>query len=262
MRKIIVINQKGGVAKTSTAINLAAGLARNDKKVLLVDLDPQGNIGTSIIESSDMGTYDFLFENSIFEQCITKAGTNMDVMTANESLTKAEFQLLQRKNPTNLIKEKFAKVKGYDYLIIDCAPSLGILNLNAMLYADEAIIPASTDPLGIDALKKIMWTIESINDQYLHNLQVTKIVPTLFDKRNKICKETLSKMQNGYYSKITNPVRVCSKVKEAPNHKKSIYAYDNNSRGAQDYRQLTQQVLQDEAFMRMEEEQAVPVSAQ
>lgn len=258
MRKIAIINQKGGVGKTTTAVNLASGLSRNNKRVLLIDLDPQGNIATSIIENSDMGVYDFIFENAIFDQCVTHAGTNLDVMTAKENLTKAEFNMLQRKSPTTLIKEKFDKVKGYDYIIFDCAPSLGLLNQSALLYCEEAMIPVSTDPLGIDALQKMVVAIETINNSYMHNLQITKIIPTMFDKRNKICKETLSQMQNAFYTKITNPIRICSKTKEAPKFKKSIFSYDKTSRGAKDYKQLTLQVLQDEAFLVPQEEQVMP----
>ncbi|MBR9675734.1 ParA family protein [Candidatus Woesearchaeota archaeon] len=254
MRKIAIINQKGGVGKTTTAISLAAGLSRNNKKVLLIDLDPQGNIATSIIQNTQMGIYEYLFEGAQIEQCVTNAGKNFDVMTSNETLTKAEHALFQDKNPPTVIKKKLDSIKGYDYIIIDCAPSLGILNLNALLYSKEAIIPVSTDPLGLDALKKVSSIISSINENYFHDLAISKIVPTMYDKRNKICKESLSAMQNAYYTKITSPIRVCSKTKEAPKYKKSIYAYSNSSRGAADYWQLTQQVLQDEAHYAEQEE--------
>jgi chromosome partitioning protein len=254
MRKIAIINQKGGVGKTTTAVNLASGLSRNNKRVLLIDLDPQGNIATSIIENSDMGVYDFLFENAIFDQCIVHVGTNLDVMTSRENLTKAEFNMLQRKSPTTLLKEKFSKIKDYDYVIFDCAPSLGLLNQSALIYCEEAMIPVSSDPLGIDALGKMVVAIETINNSYMHDLQITKIIPTMYDQRNKICKEILGQMQNAFYTKITNPIRVCSKTKEAPQAKKSIFSYDKLSRGAADYKQLTSQVLQDEAFLNPQEE--------
>lgn len=249
MRKIAIINQKGGVAKTTTALNLASGLIRNDKKVLLIDLDPQGNVGTSILKDTENGVYEFLFKEEMLDNCITNVSTNFDVMSSRENLTRAEYNLFQKPNPIGILKNKFDQIKGYDYVIIDCAPSLGILNQNALLYCSEAFIPVSTDPLGLEAMRAMINAIDAINNSYEHDLQITKIIPTLYDKRNKICRETLTKMQNAYYTKVTNPIRICSKTKEAPKYKKSIFSYAKSSRGSEDYKQLTQQILQDESFM-------------
>jgi chromosome partitioning protein len=247
MRKICIINQKGGVGKTTTAVNLAAGLSRNGKKVLLIDLDAQGNIQTSMGATSHKSLYDFIIENATLGECISMLGKNLDILRSEETLTKAETLInkLPEGNFT-VLKEKFEKIKGYDYVILDCAPSLGIINQNAMLYADEAIVPVSTDYLGMDALTKIIEAINNINDYFDHNLSISRIVPTMYDSRIRSSKEVLEHMQNDYYELLTEPIRVNSKLKEAPKAMKSIFSYAPSSRGSKDYETLVRLVLSDE----------------
>ncbi len=236
MRKICIINQKGGVGKTTTALNLASGLSRQDKKVLLIDLDAQGNIASSMKTSSEKTLYNYLIENAELKECITPAGKNLDIIRSDETLTKAETIITkQQEKNVYVLREKFKEIKNYDYVIIDCAPSLGILNQNAMLYCEEAIIPASTDFLGLDGLKKMIAAINELNNYFDHNLKITSIIPTMYDSRNKTCRETLQEMQNLYYTKLTEPIRINSKLKEAPIAKKSIFSYAPKSRGAKDY---------------------------
>jgi chromosome partitioning protein len=248
MRKICIINQKGGVAKTTTAINLAAGLARAGRRVLLVDLDAQGNIESSIGSTSQKTLYDYLIENAELKECISRMGTNLDLLRSNETLTKAEIMIAQLPTDNALVlKERFSTINGYDYVIIDCAPSLGILNQNAMLYAQEAIIPVTTDYLGIDGMNKIMAAINEVNEHFDHDLKVTRIVPTLHDARIKSSVKALHYLQNEHYQLLADPVRVNSKLKEAPQAKKSIFSHAPSSRGAHDYASLVQVVLSDES---------------
>ena len=247
MRKICVINQKGGVGKTTTTINLAYGLAVSGKRVLMVDIDPQGNISTCIGGESYKDIYDLLIENADVQECIAHIAPNLDVIKSKETLTKAEFILMGEASRETVLRRKLAPVKGYDYVIVDCPPSLGLLNQNALLYSDEAIIPAATDILGFDALKKIIAAIHKLNDVFGHSIQITKVVPTMHDVRNKVCKETLSKMQNEYYNLVSDPIRMSSKFKEAPGKKKSIFEYDRSGKGSEDYGRLVKAVLRDES---------------
>jgi len=245
MRKIAVINQKGGVGKTTTAINLSAGLASMNKKVLLIDLDAQGNIGTYFKKYSERDIYNLLVDKNItYQDCITKLTDKLHLITSKETLEKAEVMITEEKaRETTLIRKlKELKYSDYDYIILDCPPSLGLLNQNALLFAEEAIIPVSTDFLGLDALEKMEKAIESINDHFGHTLKVSAIVPTMFDKRNKICKESLEYLNAKYSEIITTPVKMCSKLKEAPVSGKSIYAYARNSTSAKEYMDITNKI--------------------
>ncbi|MFT4326315.1 MAG: ParA family protein [Candidatus Woesearchaeota archaeon] len=247
MRKICVINQKGGVGKTTTAVNLGAGLAREGRKVLLIDLDPQGNVSTSLECFPKKDVFDLLFNNAKVEECVTSLGKNLDVIPSKETLTKAETLLQKMENKQFLLREKLQGIQGkYDYIVLDCPPSLGLLNQNAILYSNEAFIPVSTDYLSYDALNKIIEAINDLNMFYDHLCDVSKIIPTMFDKRNKLAKEILNLINSDHYGKVAEPIRVCSKVRESPKKKKSVFNHAPYSRGAKDYSTLVRHVMYDE----------------
>ncbi len=242
MRTICVINQKGGVGKTTTAVNLAAGLSRKDKKVLLIDLDPQGNVDVSLRVKAEYDLYDAMTGKIEIQQCIVNIAQNFDIISSKETLTKAEFYLAQQ-NKVDLLKGLLSKINGYDFIIIDCPPSLGILNQNVLSFCEEAFVPVSTDFLGLDALRKMEAVINSINVEYGHDIKITKVIPTLYDKRTKICKDTLVQIQTEYPELTSYPIRYNSKLKEAPMKGKSIFAYAKSSHGAVDYGKLVDDVL-------------------
>jgi chromosome partitioning protein len=247
LRKICVINQKGGVGKTTTAVNLAAGLSRENRSVLLIDLDPQGNVGTSLKTEIKKDVFDLLFNNADPFECIVKMGKNLDVIPSKETLTKAETLLQKMEDKHVLLRQILQKVEGkYDYIILDCPPSLGTLNQNAILYSDEAFIPVATDFLGYDALKKMIEAINDINSFYDHFCKVSKIIPTMFDKRNKLAKEVLNQMNSEHYGLVADPIRTCSKVRESPRSGKSVFRHAPKSRGAEDYSTLVRHVIYDE----------------
>ncbi len=246
MRKICIINQKGGVAKTTTAVSIAAGLARQDKRVLLVDLDPQGNVAHSLTSSKRLNLYDFLIDKCAYIDCTTSIGKNLDLIHSDESLTKIDVHFAKQANPSQIIKKKFSDIQDYDYIIFDCAPSLGILNQNALLFSDEAIIPVSTTYLSLTGLTYMLEAIKDLNQHFNHDLKISHIIPTLHDRRLKTNRNMLAKLQEDHGTTITNPVRVNSKLAEAPASGKSIFNYAPKSRGAEDYGKIVDIIIENE----------------
>jgi chromosome partitioning protein len=248
LRRICVINQKGGVGKTTTAISIAAGLSRHDRKVLVIDLDPQGNVALCLNAETEKDIYHVLSEDAELKECIKNLGKNLDIISSCETLAKTEMLLAGMKKKEYVLREKLKELNNsdYDYVIIDCPPSIGLLNRNALLYAQEAFIPVSTEHLGFDALAKMQKHIDEINEEFDHKIKITKVIPTLFDRRNKTCRIYLDKINNNFYDVVTNPVRINSKLKEAPAAGKSIFSYAPSSNGSKDYMEVVQAVLSEE----------------
>ncbi|MBT4541096.1 ParA family protein [Candidatus Woesearchaeota archaeon] len=257
MRKICIINQKGGVGKTTTTVNLGAGLSRKNRRVLLIDLDPQGHISTCFNDQSHKDMYDFLIENAHISECIKSLGTNFDMITSKESLTSAEVQIHQMDNKEGLLKRKLNEfndiIKKYDYILIDCPPSIGILAQNGILASTEAIIPTTCDYLGYSSTKTMIGFIEHLGEKYDHDISVTKIVPSMFDSRCQESNDILMHVMNDYYEKVADPIRNTSKIKEAPKCGQSIFKYAKTSSGAEDYQRLVNSVIYDERKYKIED---------
>jgi chromosome partitioning protein len=248
MRKICVINQKGGVGKTTTAVNLATGLARKRKKVLVLDLDPQGNISTCLGASSEKDMYDLLVNKEDPREIALETEPNLFIITSSNKLADAESILMARPNRERTLTRVMDKLEedDFDFVIMDCPPSINLLNQNALLYADEALIPSATETLSFIGLKKMVDVIDEYNNLFDHDLVIGGILPTMYDRRNRICVEVLGKMEDEFNGMTLDPIRINSKLIEAPGYSKTIFDYAKSSRGANDYKMLVEFVIKNE----------------
>ncbi len=243
MRRIAVLNQKGGTGKTTTSVNVAAGLAEAGHRVLLVDLDAQGNVAVSLGLSSRQNIYHVLVDGAHPADCIVNVAENLDALVSNTSLAQAEVKLVNApRDRFKVLSNRMASVTNYDFVIMDCGPSLSVLNQNALTYADHILIPVSCDYLSLVGVKQILRTLKKVNELLLHPVSILGVVPTFFDVRTRISVEAVQTLRSYFKDRVLPPIRVNTRLKEAPSHKKTIFEYAPDSRGSEDYRALVQRI--------------------
>ena len=250
-RMIAVANQKGGVGKTTTSINLSACLAEKGKKVLLVDMDSQGNT------TSGLGLEKNELENTIYEVLrdevsindaiieIEDCFGNLSLIPANRNLTGAEIELITAENMQYILKEKLAPIRDqYDFIILDCPPALGMLTVNAMTASDSVLVPIQCEFYALDGLSQLIYTIELIQKNLNPNLYIEGVVFTMFDARTNLSLQVVENVkdnlnQNIYKTIIPRNVRLA----EAPSHGLPINLYDKKSSGSEAYKLLADEVI-------------------
>ena len=242
-RFISVINYKGGTGKTSTVVNLAHGLALQGRKVLVIDLDPQGSAGYYFGLNPTNTVYNLLIDNIPLRSCITNARPGIDMICANERLYPAELSMATLKNKERLLSDRLAGLKDYNIVLIDCAPSMNLLNQNALLLADEVIIPVSMEYLSLVGVKQLLNNIKIMNKILGKETAISKVVPTFFDKRQAKSKHILESLTRVFPELVSQPIHSNIALSEAPGHQQTIFEYAPQSKGAQDYLRLTMEVL-------------------
>ncbi len=248
MGKIVAIsNQKGGVGKSTTAINLSACLAERLKKVLLIDMDPQGNASSGLGVDRDEAkntVYELLIGEANPEDCIVRTEFGrLYVIPSNVNLAGAEIELLDTENKQFLLEEQLKKIKDdYDYIIIDCPPSLSVLTLNALCAADSVLIPVQCEYYALEGLTQLLKTIHLVQERVNPDLKIDGVVFTMYDARTNLSNDVVKNVKENldiwvYNTLIPRNVRLA----EAPSYGIPIIRYDSNSNGAKSYREFTKE---------------------
>ena len=257
-RIISILNQKGGVGKTTTTVNLAAALAACGNKVLVIDLDPQTHLGLHFgVESASASVYDLLMEDDVSVQdALLFARENIDLVTSEVDLAAAESELASKTDRHDLLSRKLEPIAdAYEYILIDCPPSLGLLTINALAASKELIVPMQTHFLALQGVSRLFETVQMLVGGLNPELQVSGIVLCMHEKNTKLAREVVDDLQEFFDSSrdsdvpwrdciiLDPPIRRNVKLAEAPSFGQTIFDYEPDCAGAKDYRQLAQSVV-------------------
>ncbi len=251
-RIIAVANQKGGVGKTTTAVNLAAALARTPQRVLLVDLDAQGNatMGSGVDKRElERSTCDVLLRETDIRAAIVKTPEGFDLLPGNNDLTAAEIRLMDAAQRELRLKQPLDSVRGdYDFIIIDCPPALSLLTLNALTAADSVLVPMQCEYYALEGLSALMETIEALRAQLNPGLEIEGLLRTMFDVRNNLANAVSAELTTHFGDKVFRTIVPRNvRLAEAPSHGQSIVGYDRASRGGVAYLGLAGEILRRQA---------------
>jgi chromosome partitioning protein len=243
-RVIAVFNHKGGTGKTTTSVNLAAGLAMRGKRVLVVDTDAQGNVGVSFNVKTERSLYHVVVMGLPVADALTEVRPNLDLVPSNESLAAAELYLAGRQNRDKVLSRRLEAARAsYDVIVLDCSPSLSLMNQNALVFADSVLVPVACDYLSLVGVRQVIRTVKNVNQLLHHPVQIWGVLPTFYDARARICREALSTMREHFGHRCLLPIRATMKVKEAPSQGQTIFEYAPGSNAADDYLGLVERVL-------------------
>ena len=274
-RIISLLNQKGGVGKTTTTVNLAAALATLEYKVLVIDLDPQTHLGLHFgIEEASNSVYDLLMDENIsIADTLVSARKNIDLVTSEVDLVAAESELASKTDRHDLLSRKLTEVvDNYDYILIDCPPSLGLLAINALAASKELIVPMQTHFLALQGVSRLFETVSMLVDGLNPDLQVTGIVLCMHEGHTNLGKEVVADLEEFFEASRTQdvpwknceilqpPIRRNVKLAEAPSFGKTIFDYEPDCAGANDYRKLAESVVA--IHQRVSEVEAKPTEEQ
>jgi chromosome partitioning protein len=247
-RRIAILNHKGGTGKTTTAVNLAAGVAERDQRVLLIDTDAQGNVGVCLGVAGERTLYHVLVDGVDPINVVVPIRKKLDVITSDASLAAAEIWLARRPaaDRSRILTRRLNLMqvsRRYDYVIIDCGPSLNLLNQNALSYVDEVVIPVTCDYLALVGVKQVLRTIREVERHLHHAVRISAVLPTFYNARTRLSREVLETLQGHFKGKCLAPIRQNTRLAEAPSRRKTIFEHAPHSNGAEDYARVVDWVL-------------------
>ncbi len=246
MRVIAIVNQKGGVGKTTSAINIGTGLTQCEQTVLLVDLDPQAHLTCSLgVPAHELhGTvYEVLKGEAPIDEVFIRTH-NLTVLPSSLALSGVDIEFAAIPGREYLLREAFSTLKGFDYVLLDCPPSLGQLTLNALTTATEVYIPLQTEFLALQGMSALLQTVEIVKNRLNPALEVTGIIGTRYDRRKNLSKDVVEKIRDYFGAMLFSTlIRDNVSLAEAPSFGQDIFAYRPDSHGAEDYRHLCQEIM-------------------
>lgn len=242
-RRISVINYKGGTGKTTTAVHLAHGLALAGKSVLMIDTDPQGSSSYHLGVQSGKSIYDLLVMDASVDECRVEARPGLDIICSNERVFPAELALGGMNNREMVLKSKLDDVQNYDFIIIDCAPSINLINQNALLFSNEIYLPVSMEYMSLVGIKQLLNNIKLIHKIFDHQLEKIRVVPTFYEAKKKKSSEILVSLNRVFPNQLLSPIRSSAALSEAPGFSQTAFEYAPKSTGAVDYTKLVNEVL-------------------
>jgi chromosome partitioning protein len=234
--RLAIFNHKGGTGKTTTSVSIAAGLAARGLRVLLVDTDSQGNVGVSLDVKAERSLYHVLVMGLNARDAAITVRPNLDVIVSNETLAAAELYLAGRQNRDRVLATRLGAVASFhDVLILDCSPSLSLMNQNALVFAEGILVPVACDFLSLVGVRQVIKTVKSVNSLLHHPVQIYGVLPTFYDGRARICRDAIDTMRDHFGERVLPPIRATIKIKEAPAQGRTIYEYAPESNAAADY---------------------------
>ena len=244
-RYLAIFNHKGGTGKTTTAVSVAAGLAARGKRVLLVDTDAQGNVSVSLGANVERSLYHVLVMGLRVSDAVRVVRPNLELLGSNETLAAAELYLAGRQNRDRVLCDRLsAAAANYDYVVLDCSPSLSLMNQNALVFADSVLVPVACDYLSLVGVRQVIKTVKNVNALLHHPVQIWGVLPTFFDGRAKICREAVATLTQHFGDRCLPPIRAAIKVKEAPAQGQTIFEYAAGTPAADDYAVVVDRIVQ------------------